>query len=75
VNGDGVVDAADVMRAREHLIGRTPGGAFIAARCNEIGPSDGGATDCEVEDIAVLQRFVGGKPVTVSNACQAWGGP
>jgi len=75
VNDDGVVNAGDVARAGENLIGRTLGGTFVAARCNVIGPSDGGASDCDVADLAVLQRFANGTPVTVPNACQAYGSP
>jgi hypothetical protein len=40
-----------------------------------IGPPDGGATDCDVADAYVLDRFIAGLPVTVENTCQAYTGP
>jgi hypothetical protein len=51
---------------------RALGGSFDATRCNVIGPSDGGASDCDVADIFIMQRFVTGNPVTVQNACIAY---
>ena len=72
VNGDFVVDATDLQIAAEHLVGRAESGAFVAKRCNVVGPSDGGATDCDVRDLYVLDRYVGGQAVTVENACDAW---
>ena len=33
------------------------------------------ATDCDVADAYVLDRFVGGQPVTVENTCEAYTGP
>ncbi len=75
VNNDGVVDGTDVIRAQENLVGATLSGAFFAKRCNVIGPSDGGVTDCDVSDIFVLQRFVSGQPVTLENVCAAYFGP
>jgi hypothetical protein len=75
VTGDNMVTPIDVTRIRENLVGATLGGTFIAARCNVIGPSDGGASDCDVADIFILRRFVTGGPVTVQNACDAYSGP
>ena len=40
-----------------------------------IGPSDGGASDCDVADIYVLERVVASESATVENSCQAYGGP
>ncbi len=76
VNTDFVVNATDVQLVRENLMDVTPlSGPFDPTRCNVIGLSDGGATDCDVSDIFVLQRFVGGQPVAVENACAAYLGP
>ena len=75
VTDDGVVNGADVIRAQENLVGATLSGTFVATRCNVIGPSDGGVTDCDVSDIFVLQRFVAGEPVTLENVCAAYFGP
>jgi cysteine-rich repeat protein len=75
VDDDGQVTAADVTIAREHLVGATLSGPFVAERCNVTGPSDGGVSDCDVADIFVLQRVIAGEPVAVENTCQAYGGP
>ena len=32
-------------------------------------------TDCDVADLAVLERFASGQPVKVQNACQAYRTP
>jgi hypothetical protein len=70
---DGVTEA-DLLIVREHLMGKNPTG-FVATRCNVIGPSDGGVSDCDVADIFILQRFLAGSPVSVANACDAYSGP
>jgi YVTN family beta-propeller protein len=74
VDNDGQVTAADAIIAREHLVGATLSGPFVVERCNVIGPSDGGASDCDVADIYVLQRFLAGESVTVENGCRAYTG-
>jgi hypothetical protein len=76
-NVDGIagVTSADVARARENLLGISLGGPFDATRCNVIGDSDGGVSDCDIADIFVLQRFLAGSPVTVENACDAYAAP
>jgi hypothetical protein len=65
------VNAADVTRASESLVGATLGGAFDLDRCNVVGPNSG-PTVCDVGDLAVLERFAQGQAVTVQNACQAY---
>jgi hypothetical protein len=67
--------SADVARAQEHLLGVPLGGTFDPTRCNVIGESDGGVTDCDIADIFILQRFLAGSPVTVENTCDAYSGP
>jgi hypothetical protein len=66
------VTEADVILVGEHVVGATT--AAILTRCNVIGPSDGGATDCDLLDAYVLDRFVSGQPVTVENSCAAYTG-
>jgi hypothetical protein len=72
VDNDGQVTAADAKIAREHLVDATLSGTFVAERCNVIGESDGGASDCDVADIYVLERVVAGVSATVENTCQAY---
>jgi hypothetical protein len=69
------VTEADVILVGEHIVGATT--VAILTRCNVIGPSDGGVTDCDVADAYVLDRFTDGQPVTVENTCFAYtaGGP
>ena len=66
---------ADVTRAQENLLGVPLGGTFDATRCNVIGPSDGGVSDCDIADIFILQRFLTGSPVSVENTCDAYSAP
>jgi hypothetical protein len=75
VDNIGGVTSADVTRAQENLLGIALGGPFDATRCNVIGASDGGVSDCDIADIFILQRFLAGSPVTVADACDAYGGP
>jgi len=66
------VTSADVDEVREALMG---GDAVTNPdRCNVIGTSDGGVSDCDIADIFVLQRFLAGSPVTVANSCAAYTG-
>ncbi len=71
VNNDGPVTAADALMARQHLMGQNPVG-FVATRCNVIGPSDAGVSDCNVADIFVIERFLAGESVTVGDLCDAY---
>ena len=76
VNTDFVVNAIDVQLVREQLVDVTSlSGPFDPTRCNVIGLSDGGVTDCDVSDVFVLQRFVDGQTVTVENTCDGYLGP
>jgi hypothetical protein len=76
LDDDGVVTAADALLASQHVVGRSIANpSFDLTRCNVIGPPDGGATDCDVADAYVLDRFIAGLPVTVENTCQAYTGP
>jgi hypothetical protein len=74
LDDDGLVNADDLLLARQHLMGQAVPAADLT-RCNVIGPSNGGAGDCDVADIYVLQRLVADKPATVENTCQAYTGP
>ena len=70
VTGEGVVNATDLLRARENLVQRTLTGPFDAARC-DVAPG----SLCDPADIAVLERYLAAAPVTVANACDAYLGP
>jgi hypothetical protein len=72
VTNDGIVNAADVARASESLVGATLGGSFVAERCNVVGPNDAGPTVCDVGDLSLIDRFAQGQSVTVENACDAY---
>ena len=65
------VTAADALLARQHLMGQAAAG-FVKERCNVIGPSDGGMTDCNVADIFVIERFLAGETVSVGDLCDAY---
>jgi hypothetical protein len=73
LNYDGFVNQTDVILVGEHIVGATT--TAILTRCNVIGPSDGGVTDCDVADAYVLDRYVGGQPVAIENTCEAYTGP
>jgi hypothetical protein len=75
VNSDGVVSGVDVDKARAHVVGATVTPPFDAARCNLIGPRDGGISDCDVRDLFVLRRAAAALPVSNENACSAYFGP
>ncbi len=77
VTNNGIVDATDLQVGREWLVGATlsPPGTFVVTRCNVIGPSDGGISDCGIGDIFILDRYVSGAQPSLDNICAAWGGP
>jgi hypothetical protein len=76
VTNDGIVNAPDLLGAREHVVGATPSGTFVGKRCNVIGPRAGDASgsDCDVADTFVLDAAIGGQPVPLENACDAYFG-
>jgi hypothetical protein len=69
IDGSLAIDAADVMAAREFLVGKTISGDVTL--CNVIGPYDPAESgaDCGVEDVFVLERLVAGLPVTAEDGC------
>jgi hypothetical protein len=75
VNFDNVLDELDVDGAARNLVGRAQERPFFASRCNVVGPSDGGLTDCDIEDLYVIERAASGQPVVLQNACDAYNGP
>ncbi len=75
VNDDFTVDALDLQITREYLVNATLSGTFVAERCNVVGPSDGGIEDCNVADLAVLDRYLESGSVVVGNVCKAYVDP
>jgi hypothetical protein len=57
---------------RQITVGADLSGVPVMRRCNVIGPSDGGATDCDLADAMILDRAVGGGSVTGENSCDAY---
>ena len=83
LNLDNVLDGADALLARQHVVGATIVGTCDLTRCNVIGPADGGvssdcnaggSSDCNVADVYVLERVAAALPVTLENTCQAYTG-
>ena len=81
LDNDGDVDGADLLLARQHVVGATIVGTCVLTRCNVIGPADGGvssdcnvaaSSDCTVADVYVLDRVVAALPVTLENSCKAY---
>lgn len=48
--------------ARKYVVDATPPVLPVLTRCNVIGPSDGGMSDCDIADVFILQRFLAGQP-------------
>ena len=75
LNENGIVDALDYEIARKILVGASlPGQNFDLTRCNVVGPSDRGVSDCDVADLYVLDRLRRGVAATVENVCSAYTG-
>jgi hypothetical protein len=81
LNLDNVLDGADALLARQHVVGATIVGTCELTRCNVIGPADAGvssdcnvgaSSDCTVADVYVLERVDAALPVTLENSCQAY---
>jgi hypothetical protein len=72
VDGSGGITATDTTRAREHLVSRPLSGDFFKERCNVTGPSDGGATDCDVADIFLIDRANQVGSVSLEDTCAAY---
>jgi hypothetical protein len=84
LNLDNVVNGADALLARQHVVGATIAVTCELTRCNVIGPADAGvssdcnvgaSSDCTVADVYVLERVAAALPVTLENSCQAYTGP
>jgi hypothetical protein len=70
VSGDGPISPIDYTRARELVVGRTPGGVADPDRCDVTG--DG---LCGVEDLALLDRLVSGSSgAGIVYGCDAYRG-
>ncbi|MCH7645066.1 MAG: hypothetical protein IH974_09550 [Myxococcales bacterium] len=75
LSNEGGITELDLEIARKYVVGGTPPVLPVLSRCNVIGPSDGGVSDCDIADVFILQRFLAGSPVTVENTCGAYLGP
>jgi hypothetical protein len=69
VDGVGALSATDYLRAREYVVSRSPSGAFDEDFCDLDAD-----TECDVEDLAILQRAVAGQPAPLQNACDGYRG-
>jgi hypothetical protein len=69
IDGNLVIEAADVTAAREHLVGKAISGDITL--CNVVGPVDPlqSGADCGVDDILVLDRLASALAVTAENVC------
>ena len=76
VNSDGIVDGVDLTVAGEWIVGATLSDTFVVTRCNVVGPHDGGVSDCDLHDHAILERYLsGGQPSLADDLCADWGAP
>lgn len=67
VTNDGIVNAADVLRVRQHLTGSSPLGPTELARCSGIGAP----AECTMRTVAVMTRAIGGGLPAVAQVCDA----
>ena len=72
---DGIVDAIDAKVAGQIVVGNSDANEASADRCNVVGPSDGGATDCQIDDVALIDRHARGASAAIGNVCAAYGAP
>jgi hypothetical protein len=71
VDGSNTVDAGDLLRLREHLMGDTLPGNLLA-RCDVHDTDTDGIEDCDVADASALARYVGGGNITLENFCSVY---
>jgi hypothetical protein len=72
VDGVGAIDATDLLRARELVVGRTPSGPVDVDFCDV--DVDGDAI-CGASDLYLIERAANGKSATIQDACDAFKGP
>ena len=70
VDGVGGIDATDLQRAREFVVGRIPSGSFDVDHCDV----DDDAV-CGVSDLYWIERAVNAFPATIEDRCEAYEGP
>ncbi len=68
VLGDGQVLASDVAAVRDVLAGISVPAADLS-RCNVAGPAGPSTAECDVGDVAALQRALAGEPVSLAQQC------
>lgn len=74
VDDDGTLDDADLELVRKRVVGGSTPGA-VWERCNVTGPSDGGATDCDLLDATAIDRGLRADPTAVGDVCDAYLSP
>ena len=70
VDGVGGVDAADLLSARETLVGHTGGVPSDPDFCDVNGDAS-----CDVEDLFEIDRLLSGGPANIFDDCAGFGGP
>jgi hypothetical protein len=69
---DGDLDGDDLEIGRRQLVSATIAVPYYIKRCNVIGASDAGVSDCDVADMAILQRVIDGDLSALANVCDAY---
>lgn len=72
---DGDVDQSDVTIAGQIVVGSSAASGAPRTRCNVVGASDGGVTDCGVDDVALLDRHASGRGAAIGDVCDAYLNP
>ena len=70
---DGVVGPADLEITQKQLTGATIAVPYEIARCNLVGPTDGGISDCAVDDLFRIARLVNGLATSAGDLCSSYG--
>jgi hypothetical protein len=64
--GGGSVFGSDALAIGAFLTGSP---ILVPSRCNVRGPSDGGATDCDLVDLAVIRRALAFQAPGIQQVC------
>jgi hypothetical protein len=72
LDDDGVVDSVDLELVRKVIVGSSGASSAVLARCNVTGLSDGGVSDCDLQDAFVIDRHVSGYASDIQDVCDAY---